>query len=307
VGRARGTQVADRRGGAEGVRPILVVVGLALAFLAALLAVWTSGRTAEWYRYVAGFQGLPPLVAALYGLRRLAARRRRAAAAAGNRYVAGLAVLVLGLLCWAAAEFGLLAYGLFADALPLYPSWLDLGAVASIVCWAAVVFVTFEGFVDGDGRRFDFLKAVNDDSRMLAIFFGANVGLLAAFHGADLRGLVAPDAGSRAVGYALDAFFTTTDLFLLWTTARLVHGEPGRAMVRGRAALILVAVGLGLLYAADLVATLNYAVGERRGEFLFSPYYGIVPDFAYTAYIACMSVAAQLYPTDPPVFATDER
>ena len=308
MGRARGTQLAGRRGDTQGLRPILVIVGLALAFLAALHVVWTSGRTAEWYRYVAGLQGVPPFVAALYGVRRLAARRRRGGAAAtGNRYVAGLAVLVLGLLCWAAAEFGLLAYGLFADSLPLYPSWLDVGAVASIFCWAAVVFVTFEGFVDGGGRRFDFLKAVNDDSRMLAIFFGANVALLAVFHGADLRGLVSPDAGSRAVGYALDAFYTTTDVFLLWMTARLVHGEPGRSMVRGRAALVLVAVGLGLLYAGDLVATLNYAVGERRGEYLFSPYYGIVPDFAYTAYIACMSVAAQLYPTDPPVFAADDQ
>ena len=307
---ARGTQLAGRRGDTQGLRPILVIVGLALAFLAAVLVVWTSGRTAEWYRYVAGLQGVPPFVAALYGVRRLAARRRRGGAAAtGNRYVAGLAVLVLGLLCWAAAEFGLLAYGLFADSLPLYPSWLDIGAVASIVCWAAVVFVTFEGYGEGGGRRFDFLKAVNDDSRMLAIFFGANIGLLAAFQGADLRGLVTPEAGPSAVGYALDAFFTTSDLFLLWMTARLVHGEPGRAMVRGRAALVLVAVGLGLLYAADLVFIVHSAVGEHWGHVhVHVPhYFGIVPDFGYVAAIACMSVAAQLYPTDPPVFAADER
>jgi hypothetical protein len=105
----------------------------------------------------------------------------------------------------------------------------------------------------------------------------------------------------------LNAFYTTTDLFVLWMTARLVHGAPGRAMVRGRAALTLVGVGLCLLYVGDLLFTLNYAIGERRGEFLFSPYYGVVPDFAYVVYLTCLSVAAQLYPTDPPVFAADQR
>ena len=308
--RGRGKQLAARRADAQGLRPSLVVVGLALALWAVLLVIEASGRTEEWYRYVAGLQGLPPFVAALYGLRRLVARRRRGGAAAtGNRYVAGLAVLVLGLLCWAAAELGLLAYGLFADSLPLYPSRLDVGLAGSRVCWAAVVFVTFEGFVDGDGRRFDYLKAVNDDSRMLAIFFAANVALLAAFHGGHLSQLLSVGAGRGAAGHALDAFYTTADLFLLWMAARLVHGEPGRAMVRGRAALVLVAVGLGLLYAADLVFIVNSGVGEHGGHVhVHVPhYFGIVPDFGYVAAIACLSVAAQLYPTDPPVFATDEQ
>ena len=285
-----------------------MIAGLSLALLAALFVVGATGRTAEWYRYVAGFQGVPPFVAALFGLRRLAGHgQRRGAAGTTTRYVAGLVAFVLGLLCWAAAEYGLLYYGVVAESLPLYPSWLDLGPVAGIVSWAAVVFVTFEGFVDVGGEPLDFLRAVNEDSRMLAVFFGANVALLAAFHGADLRVLPTTNAGPRAAGYALSAFYTTANVFLLWMTARLVHGEPRRAMVRGRASLALLAVGLGLLDAADLVSALNYAVGERRGEFLFSRYFGIVPDFAYVAAVACLSVAAQLYPLDPPVFAADQR
>jgi hypothetical protein len=127
------------------------------------------------------------------------------------------------------------------------------------------------------------------------------------FHGEDLGRLLDVDGGPVAAGYALDAFYTTADVFLLWMTARLVHGEPGRSMARGRSALVLVAAGLGLLYVADLVFTLNYAAGLRHGELLYSRYFGIVPDFAYVAYLACLSAAAQLYPLGPPVFVGEDR
>ena len=59
------------------------------------------------------------------------------------------------------------------------------------------------------------------------------------------------------------------------------------------------AVSLGLLYVADLVFCLNFAVGERQGELFFSRYFGIIPDFVYVAAIAWLSVAAQLYPLAP--------
>jgi hypothetical protein len=287
--------------------PIFVIVGLTAALLLVLFVIWILGRAEEWYRYVAGLQGVAPFVAALFAGRRIATEWNRVEASGERRYVVALAVFALGLLSWAASEFGLLGQGIAASNLPLFPGWLDLGSIGAIVCWTAAIFITLEGHVDEQGRRFDVMRAINVDAAMLTVLLGANVALIAIFHGADFQIVLSSNGGPLTVGYALDIFFTTADLFLAWMTISLVHGMPGREMIRGRSALVLMCVGLTILYLADLVFTLNYAVGQPAGEFLFSRYYGIIPDFVYITAIACLSVAAQLYPLAPPVFASDLR
>ncbi|HEU0114515.1 MAG TPA: hypothetical protein VFQ80_07560 [Thermomicrobiales bacterium] len=282
-----------------------VVVGLTVALLLVLFVIWVSGRTEQWYRYVAGLQGVPPLVAALFAGRRIAVHWDQIEATGERRYAVGLAVFALGLLSWAGSEFGLLGQGFVAVALPLYPGWLDVGPIAAILCWTVAIFITLEGHVDEHGQRFDVMRAINVDAAMLTVLLGANVALIAIFHGADFQIVLSSNGGALAVGYALDILYTTADLFLAWMTISLVHGMPGRTMIRGRSALVLMACGLTILYLADLIFTLNYAVGQREGEFLFSRYYGIIPDFVYIAAIACLAVAAQLYPLAPPVFAAD--
>ena len=305
MARTANGRMLRRRARAPAARPILVIVGLSLVLLIVLYVIWATGRTAEWYRYVAGLQGVPPFVAALFALRRIVAHLRHSGGSGERQYVVGLAVFALGLLSWALAEFGLLGQGFVAATLPLYPSWFDLGPVVAIICWTAAIFIILEGHVDEQGRRFDVLEAINAHAQMLAIFLGANIALLAIFHGADFKLLLSTNGGPLTVGYALDILYTTTDVFLVWMTVTLVHGEPGRSMVQGRPALILIGVGLTVLYLADLIFTLNYAVGQREGEYLFSRYYGILPDFVYIAAIGCLSVAALLYPAAPPVFAAD--
>src|SRR5581483_3217503 len=215
---------------ATAARPMLVIVGLSLALLVVLYGIWATGRTADLYRYVAGLQGVPPFVAALFALGRIADHARRGEGSGERRYLVGLAVFALGLLAWALAEFGLLGEGFVAATLPLYPSWLDIGPVVAIICWTAAIFITLEGHVDEQGRRFDVVEAINAHAEMLAIFLGANVALLAIFHGADFKLLLSTNGGPLTVGYALDILYTTTDIFLVWMTVTLVHGEPGRSM-----------------------------------------------------------------------------
>jgi hypothetical protein len=284
---------------------IAVIAGLSLALLLVLFVIWATGGAETWYRYVAGLQGVPPFVAALLAVRRIVVHWPRVEASGERRYAIGLAVFVLGLLSWAASEFGLLGQGFVAATLPLYPGWLDLGPVGAIVCWTAAIFITLEGHIDEQGRRFDVVQAINLDAGMLTVLLGANVALVAIFHGADFQIVLTSNGGPLTVGYALDILYTTTDVFIAWLTISLVHGMPGQTMVRGRPALVLMAVGLVILYLADLIFTLNYAVGQREGEFLFSRYYGIIPDFVYIAAVACLSIAAQIYPLTPPVFASD--
>lgn len=298
-------RISRRQEAAPSALSIGVIVGLSTALLLVLFFIWATGRTEEWYRYVAGMQGVPPFVAALFAGGRIAANWSRVEATDERRYVVALAVFSLGLLCWAGSEFGLLGQGFVAAKLPLYPGWLDVGPVGAIVCWTVAIFITLEGHVDEQGQRFDVMRAINVDASMLTVLLGANVALIAIFHGADFQIVLSSNGGPLTIGYALDILFTTADLFLAWMTISLVHGMPGRTMIRGRRALVLMCVGLTILYLADLIFTLNYAVGQREGEFLFSRYYGIIPDFVYIVAIACLAVAAQLYPLAPPVFATD--
>jgi hypothetical protein len=306
---ARGPSERTGRGRPLGPDAIAigVIVGLTVALLLVLLVIWAAGRAAEWYRYVAGLQGVPPFVAALFALRRIAINWRRVEATGERRYVVALSIFSLGLLAWAISEFGLLGQGFVATTLPLYPGWLDVGPIAAIACWTIAIFITLEGHVDEQGQRFDVMHAINVDASMLTVLLGANVALIAIFHGADFHLVLSSNGGPLTVGYALDILFTTADLFLAWLTISLVHGMPGRTMIRGRASLVLMGFGLIILYLADLIFTLNYAVGQREGEFLFSRYYGIIPDFVYITAIACLAVAAQLYPLAPPVYAADIR
>ncbi|HEX5499284.1 MAG TPA: hypothetical protein VFX03_08660, partial [Thermomicrobiales bacterium] len=236
--------------------PILVIVVLTLALLLVLFIIWAMGRTEEWYRYVAGLQGVPPFVAALFALRRIAVNWRGVEATGERRYVVALAIFSLGLLSWAGSEFGLLGQGFVAIALPIYPGWLDVGPIGAIVCWTIAIFITLEGHVDEHGQRFDVMHSINVDAAMLTVLLGANVALIAIFHGADFRIMLSSNGGPLTVGYALDILYTTADLFLAWMTISLVHGLPGRTMIRGRSSLVLMSVGLTILYLADLTFTL---------------------------------------------------
>ncbi|HEU0116284.1 MAG TPA: hypothetical protein VFQ80_16465, partial [Thermomicrobiales bacterium] len=185
-----------------------VIVGLTVALLLVLFGIWVSGRTEQWYRYVAGLQGVPPLVAALLAGRRIAVHWDQSGATGERRYAVGLAVFSLGLLSWAGSEFGLLGQGFVAVALPLNPGWLDVGLIAAILCWTVAIFITVEGHVDEQGQRFDVMRAINVDAAMLTVLLGANVALIAIFHGADFQIVLSSNGGALAVGYALDILYT---------------------------------------------------------------------------------------------------
>jgi hypothetical protein len=216
-------------------RVVLLAAGAVVAVL--FLAAWLTGQAD---RPPLRINLLLPLLGGLIGLTRV----RRAHIMRSPRSVVVYGLMCVALIAWGLSGLWLFAASAMQAAAKPFPSLGDFGFIAGGLLWTAAIWILYEGVT------LDFLSEVEANAFLLSWMFVATLFVLSVAGGADLLDVIKTGGSTfQIVALAYPIIYGCNAVML----ARLVHGRIRTEDSPERRPLAIIAVGLLLLYLAQVI------------------------------------------------------